>query len=349
MVATIKANILFTRMVRWISILTLVGPLLEACHPSSDPQPNPSSGLSTGVAVTPRHFPDHTPAEVADAFKLSRTVADHAVFIFQWGEFDPAVAKQLAVQCASNGLAPVLSLSPTTLAGGRKELDLPADVRRRAGANLSFANPDVREAFVGAAEALARLKPPYLCLATEINFLAQRIEEFVRFASLYKEAYRAVKKISPGTAVFVSFQWEFALILDLKEPNKIDDHTKLFDIFRPELDAVGLTTYPSGHHVSPADMPANFYDLAKRHLREGDVVLFTEVGWPSGGSGSEGEQAAFIDRLPGLMRGLRPRVVAWSLLHDVSHPAFDAELATTGLLTSDGRAKPALDRFRALR
>ena len=79
-------------------------------------------------------------------------------------------------------------------------------------------------AFVKSAKALARMYPPYLCLATEINFLAlQRLNEYLHFASLYKEAYQAVKQVSPKTKVFVSFQWEWVRILDDREPHKIKE------------------------------------------------------------------------------------------------------------------------------
>jgi len=34
--------------------------------------------------------------------------------------------------------------------------------------------------------------------------------------------------------VFVSFQWDWGRVLDQKEPAKIEEHSKLFDIFRLE-------------------------------------------------------------------------------------------------------------------
>src|SRR5215471_2673622 len=78
-----------------------------------------------GVAVTPRNFPNQTPADVDDAFRLAHEVGQHAVFIFQWSALDPGVAGTMAVKAIQNGLTPVLGLSPTTLDQGRKELDLP--------------------------------------------------------------------------------------------------------------------------------------------------------------------------------------------------------------------------------
>jgi hypothetical protein len=73
-----------------------------------------------------------------------------------------------------------------------------------------------------------------------------------------------------------------------------------------------------------------------------------EIGWPAGGKGSEAGEGEFIDVLPRLMERVQPKVLAWSLLHDING-VFGADLATTGLLTADGRRKPAFEAFRRLR
>jgi hypothetical protein len=227
-----------------------------------------------GIAITPRNFPNHTAADVDEGFRLAREVGQHAVLIYQWGEIDPAVVRAMLEKTAQHGLVPVLGLSPTTLDQGRKELDLPARVRRRAGANVSFSNPVIRRSYVAAVTELARLKPPYLCLATEINLLAmQRLPEYLHFATLYKEAYRAAKAESPQTRVFVTFQWEWMRILDAKEPDRIAEHSKVIDIFRPQLDLVGLTSYPSPFHGAPAELPPDYYTWMFRHIRPGDPVI----------------------------------------------------------------------------
>ena len=307
-------------------------------------------GSPMGVAVTPRNFPSHTSRDVDDAFRLSRGLGDQAVFIFQWGKFDLAIARLMVEKSRAAGLVPVLGLSPTTLDRKRKELDLPDDVRRRIGGEASFGNPVVRKGFKKAARELARLKPAFLCLATEINFLAlQRLPEYLRFASLYKEAYREVKRISPRTQVFVTFQWEWVRIVDAKEPHGIREHTKVIDIFRPELDLVGFTTYPSPFHASPAALPSDYFTWAFHHIRRTDPVMFMEVGWPTAGSGSAAEQVAFIRRLPELLRGMNVVGLDWSLLHDVGLAEFDADLNTTGLITRRGARKPGYRAFERLR
>ncbi len=299
-----------------------------------------------GVAVTPRNFPLHTPGDVENAFALARDLGDHAVFILQWHALNLDVVKVLIEKSRRAGLTPILGLSPTTLGQGRKELDLSEDVRRKARAAISFSNPAIRAAFREAARDLARLRPPYLCLATEINFLAmQRLDEFLHFASLYKQAYRDVKRLSPATKVFVSFQWEWMRIVDAREMHKIAEHSKVIDIFRPELDLVALTSYPSAFHHKPADLVADYYSWVYRHIRANDEVLLMEVGWPTGGSGSEREQVAFIERLPRLLLQVNVSVVAWALLHDVALAEFGADLNSVGLLTRDGRKKPGFEAF----
>lgn len=320
-------------------------PFLTTYHPIARAS---IDGAGSGVAVTPKNFPLHTAADLDDAFGLAKDIGDHAVFIFQWRELDPEIAKSLLEKSRRAGLKPILGLSPTTLDQGRKELDLPASLRQEARSSISFSNPVIRDGFRNAAKDLARLKPPYLCLATEINFLAmQRLDEFLHFVTLYKLAYGDVKRLSPATRVFVSFQWEWMRIVDSREMNKIKEHSKVIDIFRPELDVIGLTTYPAAFHRSPADLVPDYYSWVYRHIRPAEQVLLMEVGWPTAGSGSEREQVEFIKRLPELLRHVNVSVIAWALLHDVNLAEFDDNLNTVGLLTHDGRKKSGFHAFNS--
>ncbi len=304
-----------------------------------------------GVAITPKHFPDHSDRDMLAAFVEAAEIGDAGVLIVQWGNEDLIRICEFAIaQCRDAGLTPVIGLSPTSLEAPRKELDLPAELRRSERGRISFSNSRIRQRFVGDSIALARLKPAYLCLATEINFLAiHRLEEFLHFVTLYKQAYTAVKRVSPESRVFVSFQWEWMRIVDSKEPLKIAEHTKVIDIFRPELDLVGLTTYPSPFHQSPQELVPDYYSWVKKHTRESDRIAWMEVGWPSGGSGSPAEQSEYIRRIPMLMSELNIELLAWSLLHDVGLRAFNADLSTTGLRSNDGNKKPSFAEFKRIR
>ncbi len=314
-------------------------------------EPNISSRHppALGVAVTPRNFPNHTAEDVESAFRITRQLGRYMVFIAQWSRIRLSTINAVMGKARERGLVPIIGLSPTTLDQHRAGLDLPADVRRRAGRYISFANPVIRRAFKQTAIKLAQFKPPYLSLATEINFLVLRKpKEYLHFVSLYKETYRLIKRISPKTKVFVSFQWEIMRILDAKAPRRTSEHSKLINIFRPELDVIGLTSYPSPFHKTPARLPKDYYTRILRHIPNGDEVLLMEIGWPTKASGSEAEQADFIRRLPGLLRGVNVSVIAWALLHDVNLSEFNANLNTTGLITRRGRKKPGYFRFRDL-
>ena len=85
-----------------------------------------------------------------------------------------------------------------------------------------------------------------------------------------------------------------------------------------------------------------------KDLFEQYEILLMEVGWPSEGSGSEKEQRQFIRALPSLLDGVNVSVLAWALLHDVRLEEFDANLNSVGLLTAEGRRKPAFDAFEKL-
>ncbi|HYF51657.1 MAG TPA: hypothetical protein VEJ63_19740 [Planctomycetota bacterium] len=303
-----------------------------------------------GVAPTPRNFPRHTPEDVAASFKQSAELGPIGVFIYQWSQPDflDAATKTMLL-CRQHKLTPVLSLSPTKL-DARGKLDVPKTLVEKHGDKVSFTNPHIIEAYFQASVALAKLRPAYLCLATEINFLAlENPKEYLAFAEVYRRIYKEVKMLSPETKVFVSFQWDICRLIDEKEPGKISEHTKLIDVFRPALDVIAFTSYPFEVAGVPEKVPASYYEGISKHVTRDDTVVFTELGWPSGGKSTEAMQEAFIKRLPELFKKVKPKFVAWSLLHDVDIPEFNANLGTTGLLTAKGKAKPGLAAFKELK
>lgn len=303
-----------------------------------------------GVAPTPRDFPHHDADDVFDMFKRTADLGKYAIFIYQWTDADRRhVAPIMRNLSLVNGLEPIFAISPTTLDQDRREIGVPSGLLRALTGRPSFSMPEVRQAFIEEAEFFAGLHPPYLCLATEINLLGlQRMQEFQHFVSAYKEAYSAIKRISPETRVFVSFQFEFVRVLDNKSPGKIEEHVELIDVFRPELDLIAITTYPAPFYLDPEDMPANYYGHLRHYVDPGDEIMVMEIGWPSAVLGTPAEQRRFVELLPVLLGELEPSVTAWSLLHDVSLPAFGESLGSTGLITSDGEPKQAYTTFRKL-
>lgn len=303
---------------------------------------------ATGVALTPAHFPRHNDADIRRMFELGKQVGPYAIFIYQWSQPDfVGVARKVTDVSRAMGLTPVVGLSPTKLSGMRGEYDLPKSIDRIR--RPSFGDKPVYESFLRDAVELAKLKPPYLCLATEINLLAFKdIKEYIYFAHVYKVAYGLVKKESPDTKVFVSFQWDFLYDMYKKEPNKLDEQKKLIDIFRPELDVLAFTSYPGDRFDAPSGIPADYYSMISRYLKPGDPVMFMEIGWPTTGKGTPEEQADFVRRLPQLVGPLHPMLVAWSLLHDVGGGPLGGDLSSTGLFQSNGTEKPAFAAFRNL-
>ncbi|MGH9462148.1 MAG: hypothetical protein ACRD1X_13075 [Vicinamibacteria bacterium] len=244
--------------------------------------------LRTGVALTPKNFPQHTLQDVQEMLLLGKQVGDFAVFIYQWSEADlDRVAEGMLERSKEHRLTPMVAVSPMAPEGTRSEYDPPSSVLERVKGQPSFSNELVSGPFIETAIRLAKLKPPYLCLATEINFLAFKdIQEYLYFAHVYKKLYPVIKEISPDTKVFVSFQWDSFQIMDASEPDAIQEHSKLIDVFRPELDLVAFTSYPAGHFSSPVEIPLDYYTKVSRHLRSSDEVIFMEIGWRAGAAGA---------------------------------------------------------------
>lgn len=170
----------------------------------------------------------------------------------------------------------------------------------------------------------------------------------LRLMTKDRETYREVKRVSRGTKVVVSFQWEWGRIYDAREMHKIKERSKVIGIFRPELDVVALTTYPFPFHASPAKLGLDHYFWIYHQYQMHRRGPPHGVGWPISGSGDEHEQQAFIRRLPGLLNRVNVPVIAWVLLQDVDLAEFDADLNTVGLVTSYGQRKIGYEAFKAL-
>jgi hypothetical protein len=341
----------------FLTLLTVVaGRPLWSQRYTTDGGATPASGASAksspfrnvGVALTPAHFPHQSAQDIDLMFQQARQLGEYGVFIHQWQ--DPnglATTQQVMAMGRRAGLKMALAVSPTKLSGMRNELDVPDDLRKSMGGRPSFSQRAVQDQFRQHALELAKLMPEYLCLATEINFLAfKNIKEYVAFAETVKEIYPELKKISPQTKIFVSFQWDYYHKMDEMEPNKIEEHSKLIDIFRPALDVVAFTSYPSPKFKTVQAIPSDYYARISRHAKSTDEVGFMEMGWPASSEAAMQEQATFIERLPELLGPLQQPFVWWSLLHDISQTLFSSDLSSTGLITNDDTLKPGFGSFK---
>ena len=140
--------------------------------------------------------------------------------------------------------------------------------------------------------------------------------EFENYKTLYRDAYYLVKAISPETQVGLSYLYKlFLWDQELALPSELGPH-----------DFIAFATYPGwmvrrGIVDSPFDIDSNWYGQI-RQVFPNIPIIISEIGWASEGSGSRAQQADFIGELPRLMRDLRPHLVTWTLLHDVTffHP-----------------------------
>lgn len=298
----------------------------------------------------------------SDASTLAAQIGTVDSIIIQWSEMhalQQAVIDRVARDRAA-GLNIMIGMSPTRRSGLRTDIDLPDWVASTCSLTqntASFSNPCLQSQFIADATTYAALiQPEYFHLATEINTLILRKlvvpsdMEFVFFGNLYQAAVPAVKAVSPNSKLFVSFQYELQTKLEQDNPGGWD---AMLSALRGSgtslLDFVGYTTYPSssgflgsGLYATPWDIPTDYYGAAAAHLASGERVAFSEVGWPTQGSGSEAGQKTYLDRLPELMAPAYPALVTLALLHDVPSAEFEGNesLATVGVLSCRGSMKP---------
>lgn len=256
--------------------------------------------------------------------------------------WQPVLMKQNRLEC-------FLQIDPYTSRRG------PIPNLPRAKADATFADPDLRAAYLADVENNVRLfQPKYVCLAMEINaYHEQHPEDFDNFVSLFKEARRAVRQILPEAKVFVSFQYE-QLLGHWGGQGDRPRHAPKWELigrFEPDADAVGISSYPleqfsPPRYGDPAKLPADYYARIKEHTSK--PIVFTELGWPSDAKfgGSPQNQARFLERFPELVRDLNVLLVNWNFLHDAK--GFGDVFESMGLIDAQGRPKPALAVFEGL-
>ena len=200
------------------------------------------------------------------------------------------------------------------------------------------------DAYSSTVRQLAEQQPPYLAVATDINrLLAQGTDRLAEFAQIYKRIYQTAKQISPHSKIFVTFNYDIYRNAAAEHNVPLSALRQLVDLFRPDLDVLAMSSVPSDRFGDARLLPIGYYQGIDE-LRAGEPV-FLQVGWPSE-KGGEAGQVAFIERLPTLLGSLHPATLTWPILHDIS--VGPSLVASLGLYTSNGKAKPALEAFRAL-
>ncbi len=256
----------------------------------------------------------------------------------------------LARQAASErGLTLAVALDPFDPAARGRLQGLP---QKYAGKTL--ADGDLRKAFVADAVFVARTaKPAYLALGLEVNTTFERNPEgYLAFVEAYKEAYDAVKTVSPETKVFPGFQYEELLgILPDLPPHP--PRWQLLEAYGNKVDLVAITTYPSFVYEVARKVPPGYYlDITKQTKLP---VAFLSTGFASApgrdnlNSSTPPEQRRYLQRLIEDADALASPFLIWYVGRDpgfVQSPPFDL-LGSLGLRDAHDQAKEAWGAWEA--
>jgi hypothetical protein len=243
-----------------------------------------------------------------------------------WNTLDNVARYASGVDAArANGLQVLISLD--VLDDGRGALrNLPGELEGRG-----FSDVALRRGYLREVRAIAEThRPEYLSLGIEMNAFGSD----AGLITLAAEAYDEIKRVSPQTAVGMTFQYD-----TLVAHGQLD----LLAGFQ-DLDFVGLTTYPGLLHPTPEAIPRDYYgDLVGQ---PGPArVLFSEFGWRGYGTpDGEAIQSAFLLEFLSLSTVLNPEMICWTTLHDwIGGGVFE----TMGLLDTEGRRKPIWHTWEA--
>lgn len=225
----------------------------------------------------------------------------------------------------------------------------------------SSSDPSVRTAFRrGALYYLQLYQPQFMALGIEVNYYyIAEPEDFENYVSLYKETYDEIKKISPRTKVFVTFQYEALQGLQ----DGFSEHWDILDKFRDKLDYLAISThpyYPKGEiFSSSADLPPDYF--SKLQQKSVKPIIIAETSWSSFPEidGSEEEQLEYLDIVIGNADRMDMPLIVWINLFDTDYeklmeaaglPASVGEgFSGIGMLSTSGVPKLVYSKWLATR
>jgi hypothetical protein len=335
--------------VKLVVVLLILGAvaLLSGCSDAGKISPSPVSHSSytlpisersfyIGMVPTPRTVPTSGFDDIVNAYEEAGEISEVTMV---WvspqgiGQYDKLMQNKVVTALRVYGLKPVVTLSFATVKqvpgeGLKYVVDAPE------GVNADLSSPAFRKLWVEEAGKIAReFKPEYFSLGNEVNdYFYLHPGDLDTYLSLYDEAYAEIKKVSPGTKVFVVFSYEHMI------DNDQFDMLKKFDT---RSDLIGLTTYPWSQFDTPGDIPADYYSRLNGYTNK--PIAFTEIGWISSG-GTEREQADFLVRFLELTKSNRLEMVNWLFLHETALSGEMASVAkpetgTISLKNADGSKK----------
>ncbi|HVV85267.1 MAG TPA: hypothetical protein VHE35_19530 [Kofleriaceae bacterium] len=221
-------------------------------------------------------------------------------------------------------------------------------------ANDTWTNAATRRDFCAVGVDFARAHHPrYMFLGNETDaYYRDHHDDWPNWVSELHACRDAIHAVSPSTLVFTTFQLEFTKGAAQKtgRPLVPADWQPIADV-AGAVDGIGFTSYPYFEYETPADLPATYYREIADHT---DLpILFTELGWVADPSqpytGSEAEQAAFVDRFFELTAGLDVRYAVWLAENDWP-PAIlgpGSAFHEIGLRDATGAPRPADAAWRA--
>jgi hypothetical protein len=351
--------------------LVLLGAILSlalSCGGNGD-QPRPLPTRTPAAVGAPRPyvmgFSSQPPAPGDEAYKATfRFIGEMGeVVLIQrappWDDFLPGATISDRTQALTalerdqarvNNLKLFLAVDATDPADRGQLNALPPEL-----IGHDFSDSRVRSAFIAYAQYLAlNYKPAYLALGVEMDLYYGRRGDgpFRNFQSVYFEAYDAVKRASPNTLVFPTFQYE-GMIGALRSGERAQVAWSLVNRFEPKIDMLAIASYPHFLYKTPEEVPANYYNALIGRLDR--PIAFTSIGWPAAVEGidpaaAEAAQANFLRRVLFNADELRARMIIWYLARDPTvdlGPTFKP-LSTMGLFAADGRSKPGLQLWRLL-
>jgi len=289
-----------------------------------------------GIVPSPRSIPTTTFEDITNAYAEAGRIAE---VVMIWGNpggiglFEILKQNRVITAARVYGLKPVLTLNFHTIkqiqAGGLSILiDAPA------GVTADIADLEFRETWINEAKRIAEeFNPDYFSLGNEINdYFFLYPDDLEGYLSLFDQAYREIKKVSPQTKVFVVFSYTH--LID-------NNQWELFKIFDKRADLIGLTSYPWTHFDAPDEITDNYYSRIDQCTTK--PIAFTEIGWPS--TNSEEEQAEFLERFLQLIKENNVEMVNWLFFHEMDVTQgmdkyiFLPETGTIALKKVDGTEK----------
>ncbi|MBM3139801.1 MAG: hypothetical protein FJZ92_06175 [Chloroflexi bacterium] len=217
---------------------------------------------------------------------------------------------------------------------------LPAEYRGR-----QLDDRDLRQALVADALFVARnQQPEFLAIGNEINATFERNPAaYAQFLTAYAEVYDAVKKASPSTKVFTTFQYEELLGVIPWEPPHAP-RWELIGQFTERLDLFAITTYPSFAFQVARKVPPLYY----RQIREQTAlpIAFAAVGYSSTqgrdgvNSSTPPEQRRFVQRLFEDADWLGVELLIWFAGRDLNFAIGPPHDLIAGIGLRDGQDQP---------